>query len=889
MQSIQQELLSLGKERNSRQKLADDKSDINSPNYDPMIHITKIFNTPTALADIDQLIEKSNFHQKNIENNLNKKRKEYKESLIELRSDQGIDKLDSEVSKLLESFEQMKSHAEVTGRTINAMTANIKQLDHSKKNLTFTMTTLKRLQMLVTAYDRLEKQLESEKTFRNYKEIKHLLDAVLELNEYFQHFKSIDEVNKLNKIINQMKNQLIDDIFRDFDLEFKEDMENETLIDSCYILVALGDAYKEKLQTWYIKQVLKDITNIFCSSEEAGSLDNINRRFIYFQNILSNFELKHLKNFPKSWNMNLELTRNFCSYTKNDLKEVLKKEAAMNKAGADVNILLNSLSQTLDFEIFLNKKFKYYKDFDAQLVDSSSPDFTKTISEVFEPYLNLWIDHQGTIIEKKITEFTNPKIMFRRTGEGAADDNKHSDESLNVLESSAELFRLYRQILSQLSKLTNGKSLIKLSKIFSKYLIQYQHRILEAILPDSKTLISADLENKKEGISLICLVLNTSDYCSLTVTQLEEKIKSIIKPDDLATKIEFESVNNGFMQMISYCINLLFYEIENDIQLSWRELNGFNWKLLSDVTGESRYIESIKSIIRESCQLIFNQISRTIYIRNFIEKIVEMLLKNIIINIIKLEPITVIIAEQFKLDLQELKTFINILPTLTEGGEKILTSSSFKANINLKFRNIDTLMKILMVPTKPMDTFIDSYFTIIGDSNFSNFMKVLQLNGVLKTESSEKDKFKYMDMFKQQIKVFEQNSEPLIESNEYLENLNVASKTDTVVRKGHTKSNSRSIYLPSTISGSNSANGSSSSTNSPSLPSPPELPAAPDFSKDTTPNTSPKSNFGFFNNSIDSGVLANKRGNIESSLAKTFTENKTNFNENFKKFFKRGD
>ena len=866
-------------------------SDITSANYDPLVDIFELFDDPSALNDVDHLLKYSHAYQMKLEEEINVQRLDYTRVLTESGSNQGIDHLDDQVVQLLESFQNLKGLAEYTGSTITSMTSSIKTLDHSKKNLTFTMTTLKRLQMLVTAYDRLEKQLEREKRIKNYLEIKQLLSAVLELNKYFQDFKSIDEVNKLNKLISSMKNKIINDIFSDFDAEYNEELVNDQLTEACHILEALGETHREELETWYVNAVLKDITEIFRSTEEAGSLDNISRRYIYFQNILTNFEAKHLKVFPKSWKMSLIVTERFCAYTKADLKEVLSKEFRLKNA-TDVNTLLGALSHTLDFETYLNKKFKYYKDFDEQLKSSEPLNFNKSISDVFEPYLNIWIDNQSTVIEKKLAEFTNPSNMFKKTGDGISDkeedSNKKGDESLNVLESAADLFRLYRQLLAQLSKLTTGKSLIRLSKIFSKYLTQYQHKILDTILPDSKALVSVDLKSQQEGIDIICLVLNTASYCSTTVGQLEEKMRAIIEPSDLAGRIEFEAVNNGFLQLIAYCINLAFYKIENDIQLSWRELANFNWLVLNDVTGESRYVTSLKSIIKEDCVLIFGKIGKVIYVRNLIDKILEMLLNNILINIVKLEPISTIMAEQFKLDLQELKSFINLLPTLADGGDKILASASFKSNINTKFKNIDNLMKILMVSNKPMDVFINSYFSIIGDSNFSNFIKILQLKGVVKSETTEKDKFKYMDMFKLQLSSFENENASddgaiaLKESDVFLEKLNVTNTTSTNVRRthGHSKSNSRSIYLPSTVLGGSGAN-----LVSPLPPAPP-TPARPSAeAENVTMATSPKGNFGFFT----SPKTDTNSFHMDKGLTKTFVEKQTTFNENFKKFFKRGD
>lgn len=862
--------------------------DVNSSNYDPMVDIFELFDTPAALNDINHILKYSCAYQTKLEKEISKEREEYKKVLMESNPEKDYSKLDSELIKILDDFGKLKVNVKETEKSINEMTSSIKKLDHSKRNITFTMTTLKRLQMLVTAYDKLERQMEREKQVKNYKEIKQLLSAVLELNKYFQDFKSIDEVNQLNNLILKKKNHIIDDVMHDFELQFHEELNNDNLVEACYILEMLGESNSLKLKQWYTDAALREINQIFTSSEEAGSLENLSRRYIYFQNILSNFVLKSSKIFPESWHMDLLLVEKFCEFTKKDLQEVLEKEMRL-KGISDVNVLLNALSNTLDFEQFLNKKFKYHKDFDESMANPSAPDFTKSISNVFEPYLNIWIDEQSKTIENKLMEFSNPSNLFKKTGdnEDSTNNNIDSGETINVLESAAELFRLYRQMLSQISKLTSGKSLIKLTRLFNRYLNQYQRKILDSILPDSKSLVSVDLENQKEGVDIICLVLNTSSYCSATIIQLEEKIKSLIQPAELSEKVELNSSNDGFVQLIAYCISLLFYKVENDIQIAWKELSNFNWVVLNEVVGESRYVTTLKSIIKEDCDYIFPRLSKSSYIRNLLDRMVDMLLNKILSVVVKLTPVSVIMAEQIKLDLQELKTFVNFLPTITENGEKVLASASFKANVNMKFKQIDNLMKILMVPDKPVDTFINSYFTIIGDSSFSNFMKVLQLKGVMDIQATEKDKFKYMDMFKLQLGSYEDSSHELKESDEFLEKINLANTTLTTVRShGHKKSNSRSIYLPSTVGSSNLTSNSSSNYTLPNLLTPPEPPSHAILNNGSpapsSTSTSPRPNFGFFNNAKLDTI------SIEKNL-KAFTENKTNFNEKFQKFFKRGE
>ncbi|GMF57212.1 unnamed protein product [[Candida] boidinii] len=325
--------------------------------------------------------------------------------------------------------------------------------------------------------------------------------------------------------------------------------------------------------------------------------------------------------------MSLNLSKQFCLLTKNDLKELTAKETRFNGNKVDVNLLINSLMDTLEFESFLNQKYKYYGDYDDRKLKKSELsngetliyNFDKTISDVFEPYLNIWIDHQSDVISKKFIEYMNPKNLLLNSGEELAtsdankindssnhNDNNHSNtshsnnnsnkengsSSSNVLESSADLFRLYRSLLSQLAKLSHGEPLLRLSKVFVKYLLQYQIKILEPILPDPKKLASSTQEDNNEAILYICLVLNTADYCSTTITQLEDKLISLFEPPALAERLPFDRVRDSYLKITNNCINLLFYKVQKDLSYSWRELTNSNWKNLTEVIGESRiYLE----------------------------------------------------------------------------------------------------------------------------------------------------------------------------------------------------------------------------------------------------------------------------------------------------------
>ncbi|GME85490.1 unnamed protein product [Ambrosiozyma monospora] len=481
----------------------------------------------------------------------------------------------------------------------------------------------------------------------------------------------------------------------------------------------------------------------------------------------------------------------------------------------------------------------------------------------------------------------NPDNMLKKSG--VSDSDPNSEALLNVLESSADLFRMYRNMLTQLSKLSNGAPLIKLARTFGKYLDSYESQVLKSLLPDNKTLLSGTISEQDEAIDIICLVLNTADYCSITIGQLEERMISLLNDEKLVPKINFEKQTNLYLNEISKCMGLMYLKIENDLQLAWREMSNFNWKTLKDITGESRYLHSIKGVLKDNCQLIIGKFNRPLYIRNFIDKLIEIILNDLMINMVKLRPITGIMAEQLLLDLQTLKSFFLELPEQATLGSptnletmKATFAKNYKKFVSTKVDKIDKLLKILMTPMKPSDAFVINYFKIIGDRSFANFVKVLKLKGKLQNESTfENDKFKYMDLFRTQLRSYQESKltngtadgdDELVESDPFLNKLSI----DPPIASSNTSSMSQ-LLLSSPTASTNLFAPSGSGSNSPKL------------------NLNQNFLVGQQNlsNLFDRQSLQTTRDNLEKNFAKTFSiseDNKKNLNENLKqfgKFFKK--
>lgn len=859
---------------------------IEKVDYDPMEDLGPLLADPGALDDMQLLLSITTNYKNQLDSDILKHLNSYDESMVNAKNN--LNRLRDQISRFETKFGELKLENDKITEVVNDSMKEVRRLDIAKTNLTYTMRTLQRMKMYFRAFDELEVEVKKQSDIKDWQIIGDMMQAVLDLDESFSEFNTIDDVNVLHRQVSAMKKKLIDDIFDDFDRQFSMQINNSTLSSACLLLEVLGES--EKLVAWCDNTVLKDIKTIFKPSEEAGSLDNLQRRYIYFQNLLTDFESQNLSCFPKQWDMKLKIVEKFCSITRNDLKEVLSK---IPNGKLNVNLLLKSIEQTLEFESYLNSKFKYHLSFD-ELKTNTAPTFDKSISDVFEPYLAYWIDYQGNQIASMIQSFTKPDMIFAK-----------SSDSINVLESSAELFRLYRQLLNQLSKISTGKPLIRLSKIFAKYLNQYQTKILETILPDSKSLTQVDSKDAIEGFDIICLVINTCNYCSTTASQLEDKLKTML-PNELAESVLFQEQRDSFNKLINKCINLLTFKIDNDLQLTWREMSNTKWSqnvassdenATNSTLTPSRYLNSLKESILEDLNVILVKITKPAYIRNLIDKMTENLINTFINQLIK----SGIGINQFKCDLEELKLFLLEFPGLKkdEDNYKIIQSSSYQRHINEEFKQMINLCNVLELPWEPLDKFIQSYIDLLEDDQVSNFHKVLNIKSLIDNKQID------LQLCLEEFKVLTKSTLTVSpKQNDFIATIKLPStQANATHTNGHNRSRSYLGFSPrdspkiTSMAGSGSGSGSitpilgngffnSGNNNSHNVVSPSVSNGAQsDYDDSFEANNSNNGGIGgFFQNGIDQNLINNTKDNFDNigKNFKAFTDR-----ESFKRFFQK--
>lgn len=698
--------------------------------YDPEIQLPQLFPNEDSLSNIGEVLEYISKQKSAANAELARQVKIYQSPIT----------VSPDVSEVARSLTDMRKNALAAHSNILKVTSQIQKLDTTKNNLVLSMKVLKRLQMLISAFSNLTEVIKGH----DYEEIATHLGAVRGLMEFFKPYKSIDEIAALNQRIHQTQNKLVDDIFIDFEDSFTNHITNDKLTYGCEILEMTDARQKDKLLSWFYNIQLKEILSIFGSASEAGSLENIGRRYIFFDNVLSNFSGKYSTVFPSNWMVDVELSKLFCELTKQDIATQLSSHKVSS------SIILDSLTHTLAFEKQLNAKF-----------ESSS--FSGVILSLFEPYLSTWVNDQDSTIQAKFLEFLlREKLPAEIVKATTTADLMHLlqvNSVPNFAESSVELFKLFQKSLTQSTRLSSGEILVDLSKVFAKYLQRYHSTVLLPVLK-----LALEHSQGIEPIKYLTMLINTADYVIKNSNDLQDKVSNMVL-EKYRNEISFETQRSLYFELIGGAIIALVLKVTSDLSFLWRQFENKSWDSIESVSEVSNYMEEIIRILSDDHRLICPLIIRESYVRNYADKLIDQIISDVMERLKVIKPLSILAIEQLMLDVSKVKAFLEKVPLYSDpnfDSQKPIqdkdsqSPKSYLRHLQLKFSRLETLLKLLLTPALPVDNIVESYLTMIGDQSTSNLKKVLDLKGIPSLEQA-----KYVENFKLQLTM---RSDLLVES-----------------------------------------------------------------------------------------------------------------------------
>ncbi|GKT92036.1 LOW QUALITY PROTEIN: GARP complex subunit Vps53 [Colletotrichum tofieldiae] len=684
------------------------KASLGAANYDPIDHLNQLFPHPSTVTSVSRVSDTLQTHKNDLAVEISEL-----EVAQAYGPDSSLERMQSaqaELAQLFRKIETVRSRAIQTEQNITSMTADIKRLDGTKRNLTLSMTALKRLQMLTTAYEQLRAWPGQGNT------------GTAQLMKHFNSYRSIEQIATLSRGVAELQRELLEQVCEDFEIAFAKGevaQRRGTLIEACLVMDALGDMARTRLMNWYVNTELREYRSVFRGNDEAGNLDNIGRRYAWFKRMLKTHEDEHAAIFPPHWRANELLAMAFCDGTRDDFKGILERSMRRTDGQKiDVNLLLSCLQETLDFEHGLEKRFANEPRASIDTLSSSddrASNFHGSISAAFEPYLSLWVESQDKQLASMIPKYRNQPLL--------PEDEEFSSQA--VISSAIELFHFYKLTLSQCAKLSTSDRLLDLSRTLAKYLDEYAQQVLLHILQRAGP--------QGPPIQDVILVLNTADFWSTNTTQLEENIKKRID-NEFVGKVDLSSQADAFLGVASAAVLTLVRNVEIACEGSWREMRNTGWSTMESVGDQSSYVGELLSSVNSKAEEILGLVVKQQYARAFCDNLVDHLVNAYISNIVQCRPVSEVGAEQMLLDKYVLtKAFENLLSYHNKSSTTTHTApAGYVKRVNQTMNRIDPLLKTLQVRPSPPEGLVQAYLIHIGDRSDTNFRKILDLKGVRK-------------------------------------------------------------------------------------------------------------------------------------------------------------
>ncbi|KAM5273936.1 vacuolar protein sorting-associated protein 53 homolog isoform 2-T2 [Ctenodactylus gundi] len=631
-----------------------DRADFNAVEY-----INTLFPTEQSLANIDEVVNKIRLKIRRLDDNIR--------TVVRGQTNVGQD-----------------------GRRVKEITRDIKQLDHAKRHLTTSITTLNHLHMLAGGVDSLEAMTRR----RQYGEVANLLQGVMNVLEHFHKYMGIPQIRQLSERVKAAQTELGQQILADFEEAFpsqgtkRPGGPSNVLRDACLVANILDPRIKQEIIKKFIKQHLSEYLVLFQENQDVAWLDKIDRRYAWVKRQLVDYEEKYGRMFPREWYMTERIAVEFCHVTRAELAKIMRARAKE----IEVKLLLFAIQRTTNFEGFLAKSFSGCTLTDGTLKKLESPlpstnpfledeptpemellavekgeldqpkkpkapdnPFHGIVSKCFEPHLYVYIESQdknlGELIDRFVADFKAQGQPKPNTDEGGA-----------VLPSCADLFVYYKKCMVQCSQLSTGEPMIALTTIFQKYLREYAWKILSGNLPKTTTssggLTISSLLKEKEGseaakftveeLCLICSILSTAEYCLATTQQLEEKLKEKVDVS-LTERINLTGEMDTFSTVISSSIQLLVQDLDAACDPALTAMSKMQWQNVEHVGDQSPYVTSVILHIKQNVPIIRDSLASTRkYFTQFCIKFANSFIPKFITHLFKCKPISMVGAEQVR-------------------------------------------------------------------------------------------------------------------------------------------------------------------------------------------------------------------------------------------------
>ncbi|ELP94844.1 hypothetical protein EIN_247980, partial [Entamoeba invadens IP1] len=268
------------------------------------------------------------------------------------------------LEELLSQTQDTMKRSVDSEHTILKVCDGMRKMGYAKRNLEDIIQVITHLNQLFNNLSKLDNLLRAKK----YDDIILILQTTHLLLKMFEKFSGTE--NTISSAVERydlFSGKVLDEAKRVIDQFEKKGMSQDQLVQFVTIVDSLNEKHISEFVVWMYNHLLVGYSNEFPLTGEFSGLENIDKRYVWFNKRLMGYEEMYGKIFPKRWRVGEELVLEFVSSTKVAFEKLLERLIVESKkAGGDstnfTTKIVKALHVTIIFEQQLYKRV-YHKEY----------------------------------------------------------------------------------------------------------------------------------------------------------------------------------------------------------------------------------------------------------------------------------------------------------------------------------------------------------------------------------------------------------------------------------------------------------------------------------------------------------------------------------------------
>ena len=489
------------------------------------------------------------------------------------------------------------------------------------------------------------------------------------------------------------------------------------------LVEAIGKEFKKEIELICVKSVITPYKELY-EQEGQKTLENVEKRYIWFTRALKDFKIKTEEVFPHYWGIQCFIVHEFCGVTAVQMMEILNQ---MKQDKDSVIDLIKALQATLKFETSINEDLKAeYEQYFKLKTETDNPNRIEqlptikgTISKCFEEYTGFYVNKEKEDLEATVLPEVKKDLERKNKVQGGS-------EEMEPLNSSLIMFNTIKFLLNRASKISRGKTMNNIKNVIQEMVGKYVS-LVDAQVAKEQQMLKKNPEAQERFILNMCALISTLDYIKDTLSKLSEIVTTLVD-EPFNQNINFSMVEDQSAKTIVKCIDALVKVFQGKLEtILTGSMLKKQWDKVENVILFSNYINDIKALMVFFCDLVRDRISK-VYILRCFKLVAEVSNQKFLETIYKIRKINQFSVQQLQIDFVEIKQQLNA-NGLNGNGE--LISNIYPSLIEQYLEKTKNVIKLLDISPELVEDTVRNYLQNITRPEL---LKILALKNMKKSE-----------------------------------------------------------------------------------------------------------------------------------------------------------